>query len=160
MTSNEAEQTKRRSFPVRGLVTLVIVVLLVAVSVLALATIGTTSQISPSDFVTLPTSSLSNKGESVAFLSVGPITAKGVAVGANGYLKTISGQPVAGAKIYAQYYLDGNYRTQTVVTDDNGYFEFHFPMNWTGWLPVTLTYFGDDQHQGITAVVSVSGENL
>jgi hypothetical protein len=94
------------------------------------------------------------------FASVNAITEKGVAVGVKGYLETISGQPVAGAKVYAHYYLDGDYRTQAVSTSDNGYFEIHFPMNWTGWLPVTLTYFGGDQYQGIAVVYSLSGENL
>jgi hypothetical protein len=33
-------------------------------------------------------------------------------------------------------------------------------MNWTGWLLLTLTYFGDEQHQGLEQQFSVSGENL
>lgn len=160
MASNEAEQKKRRGPPVEGLVALVIVVFLVIISAWALVTVGPTSQFPPSEFVTLPTSPLSNKGQGVMFASVSAITEKGVAVGVKGYLETTSGQPVAGANVYAQYYLQGNYRTQAVSTSDNGYFEIHFPMNWTGWLPVTLTSFGDDQHQGITVVYSLSGENL
>lgn len=160
MASNEAEQKKRWGLPVEGLVALVIVVFLVIISAWALVTVGPTSQFPPSEFVTLPTSPLSNKGQGVMFASVSAITEKGVAVGVKGYLETTSGQPVAGANVYAQYYLQGNYRTQAVSTSDNGYFEIHFPMNWTGWLPVTLTSFGDDQHQGITVVYSLSGENL
>jgi len=161
MASNdEAEQTKRRGLPVKGLVALVIVVFLVIVSAWALVTVGPTSQFPPSEFVTLPTSPLSSSGQGVMFASVSAITEKGVAVGVKGYLETISGEPVAGAKVYGHYYLDGDYRTQAVSTSDNGYFEIHFPMNWTGWLPVTLTYFGGDQYQGITVVYSLSGENL
>ncbi|MGD0176271.1 MAG: hypothetical protein ABSC50_05540 [Candidatus Bathyarchaeia archaeon] len=161
MASNdEAEQTNRRGPPVKGLAALVIVVFLVIVSAWALVTVGPTSQFPPLEFVTLPTSPLSSSGQGVMFASVSAITEKGVAVGVKGYLETISGQPVAGAKVYAHYYLDGDYRTQAVSTSDNGYFEIHFPMNWTGWLPVTLTYFGGDQYQGITVVYSLSGENL
>jgi hypothetical protein len=160
MASNdEAEQTRRRGLPVKGLIALIIIVVLVIVSGWALVTVGTT-QLRPSEFVTLPASPLSNKGQVVIFASVSPITEKGVAVGVKGYLETASGQPISGAMVYAQYYLEFNYRTQAVSTGDNGYFEIHFPMNWTGWLPVTLTYFGDNQYQGVTAVYSLSGESL
>ena len=163
MASNdEAEKRneKRRRPSVKGLVALLIVVFLVILSAWALMTVSTTFQIPPSDFVALPTSPLSNKGQGVMFVSTSAITQKGVAVGVKGHLETISGQPVVGAKVYAQYYLQGNYRTQAVATDENGYFEIHFPMNWTGWLPLTLTYFGDDQHQGLKVVYSMSGESI
>ena len=83
-----------------------------------------------------------------------------VAMGVKGYLVTPSGQPVAGASVYVQYYLQGAYRTQVGTTDQNGYFEIHFPMNWTGWLPLTMIYFGDAQHQGVRQTVSLAGENL
>ena len=159
MASNdEAEQRKRPS--VKGLVALLIVVVLVILSAWTLMTVSTTFLIPPSDFVALPTSPLSNKGQGVMFSSASAITQKGVAVGVKGYLETMSGQPVVGAKVYAQYYLEGAYRTQAVATDQNGYFEIHFPMNWTGWLPLTLTYFGDDQHQGLKVVYSMSGESI
>jgi len=94
------------------------------------------------------------------FVSTGAIIQKGEAVGVKGYLETVSGQPVVGAKVYAQYYFEYNYRTQAVATDQNGYFEIHFPMNWTGELPLTLTYFGDDQHEGLKVVYSLSGESI
>lgn len=159
MASNdEAEQRKRPS--VKGLVALLIVVFLVVLSAWTLMTVSTTFQIPPSDFVQLPTSPLSNTGQGVMFVSASAITQKGVAVGVKGYLETMSGQPVVGAKVYAGYYLEGVYRTQTAATDENGYFEIHFPMNWTGWLPLTLTYFGDGQHQGLKVVYSMSGESI
>jgi hypothetical protein len=125
-----------------------------------MVTVSTNSQIPSSDFVTLPTTSISKNGDSVVFTSVSAIGQKGVAVGVQGYVKTLSGSPVAGAKVYMTYYLQGAYRTQVATTDQNGYFEARFPMNWTGWLPATLTYFGDDQHRGLVKVFSVSGENL
>jgi hypothetical protein len=159
-SKDEAEQTKHGRLNIRGLAALVIIVVLVVVSAWALVTVGRTSELPSSEFVTLPASPLSNRGEVVTFTSVTGIAQKGISVGVKGYLETTSGQPVVGAKVYVQYYLDANYRTQAGVTDGNGYFEIHFPMNWTGWLPVTLTYFGDDQHQGTTAAFSVSGENL
>jgi hypothetical protein len=103
---------------------------------------------------------VSKNGEIVKFVSIGAVAQKGVAVGVKGYLETVSGKPVSGAMVYVQYYFQGAYRTQAATTDQNGSFEINFPMNWTGWLPVTLTYFGDGQHQGLTAVFSVSGENI
>jgi len=81
-------------------------------------------------------------------------------MGVSGYVDAISGQPVVGAEVYVQYYLNGGYQTQVSTTDQNGYFEIHFPMNWTGSLPVTFTYFGDDQHQGLILSSSLPGENL
>ncbi|MGO9644138.1 MAG: hypothetical protein ACLPY5_05260, partial [Candidatus Bathyarchaeia archaeon] len=62
--------------------------------------------------------------------------------------------------VYLTYYFEGAYRTQVATTDQNGYFQATFPMNWTGWLPLTVTYFGDSQYRGSTRVVSVAGENL
>jgi hypothetical protein len=92
--------------------------------------------------------------------SVTPIVQNGVTVGVEGYLETSSGQPVSGAQVYAQYYLQNAYRTQVGTTDANGYFQINFPMNWTGWLPLTLTYFGDNQHMGLQQVTSLPGEAL
>jgi hypothetical protein len=96
----------------------------------------------------------------VQFVSVSPVPSSSVAVGVKGYLMTSSGQPVSGAQVYLTYYLQGSYRTQVATTDQNGYFQAVFPMNWTGWLPITLTYFGDNQHQGLTQNFSVTGEGL
>lgn len=158
--ANENEAESRRRFGVKGILTVLIVVLAVALSAWGLATVSKTSQIPPSSFVTLPTTPLSKNGTSVTFDSISAIGEKGVAVGEKGYLRTSSGQPVAGAQVYAQYYLQGEYRTQVATTDQNGYFEMYFPMNWTGWLTVTTIYFGDNQHQGLRIVSSVSGENL
>jgi hypothetical protein len=84
----------------------------------------------------------------------------GVSAGVSGYLVTGSGNPVAGASVYMTYYFQGAYRTEVALTDQTGYFTEHFPMNWTGSLPVTLVYFGDGQDKGIRQVVSVPGENL
>lgn len=157
-SDNEAERRRRPN------VKTILVALIVAISIIAagwvLATVSTASQVPPSDFVTLPTTPLSKTGEGVFFNSVTAIGQKGVAVGVKGYVQTASGKPVAGAKVYATYYLQGAYRTQVATTDENGHFEMRFPMNWTGWLPLALTYFGDDQHQGLTQVFSLSGENL
>ncbi|OFX17699.1 hypothetical protein A3K71_05880 [archaeon RBG_16_50_20] len=156
-SKHEAERGRRPNTQTIALL------LIVALSIVAagwiMVTVSTTSQIPPSDFVTLPTTPLSTKGEKVMFVSVSAVGQKGVAVGVKGYLMTASGAPVVGAKVYMTYYLQGAYRTQVATTDQNGYFEAQFPMNWTGWLPLTLTYFGDDQHQGFTHVFSVSGEN-
>jgi hypothetical protein len=160
MASNDEAEQKRRRPSVKSLVALLVVIVLVILSAWTLTTVSTTFQIPPSSFVALPTSPLSNTGQGVTFSSASAITQKGVAVGVKGYLETMSGQPVVGAKVYAQYYLEGAYRTQAGATDQNGYFEIHFPMNWTGWLPLTLTYFGDDQHQGLKVVYSMSGESI
>jgi hypothetical protein len=159
MASNdEAERRRRPDFKA------MILALVVAVSIIAagwaLVTVATTSQVPPTDFVILPTTPLSKQGEGAFFSSISSIGQKGVAVGVKGYLETISGMHVAGAKVYVTYYLRGEYRTQVTTTDQNGYFEMRFPMNWTGWLPITLTYFGDDQHKGITRALGLSGENL
>jgi hypothetical protein len=155
------ETTERSKLPKTQAI---IVLLILAISIVAagwiMVTVSTTSQIPPSDFVTLPTDPLSTTGGKVRFVSVSAIGQNTVAVGVKGYLTTISGAPVAGAKVYMTYYLQGAYRTQVATTDQNGHFEARFPMNWTGWLPLTLTYFGDEQHQGLTHVFSVSGQNL
>jgi len=157
-SKHEAERGRRPNTQTIALL------LIVALSIVAagwiMVTVSTTSQIPPSDFVTLPTTPLSTKGEKVMVVSVSAVGQKGVAVGVKGYLMTASGAPVAGAKVYMTYYLQGAYRTQVATTDQNGYFEAQFPMNWTGWLPLTLTYFGDEQHQGRTQVSSVSGQNV
>jgi hypothetical protein len=141
------------------LVGLVIAVLIV-LSAFTLVTVSKTFQIPPSDFVTLPSTPVSNTGEVVVLDAVSPIVENSLAVGVQGYLKTASGQPVAGAKVYVQYYLEGAYRTQVGITDSNGFFQIRFPINWTGWLPLTVVYYGDGQHQGLQQVVSLPGENL
>ncbi len=146
-----------------GLQTMLIAVVLVVSVVLAgwvLVTISTAGHIPSSDFVTLPTTILSTQGEKTMFVSVSALQEARVAVGVRGYLQTASGAPVAGVTVYVTYYLQGAYRTQAASTKQDGFFEARFPMNWTGWLPVTLTYFGNGQHQGIRQVFSVSGENL
>jgi len=125
-----------------------------------MVTVSHAFQIQPSDFVTLPSTHLSRSGTVTVFASVTPIVQNGLAVGVEGYLQTASGQPVAGAQVYAQYYLENAYRTQVGTTDSNGYFQINFPMNWTGWLPLTMTYFGDSQHEGLQQAVSLPGENL
>ncbi len=154
----EAKRSSKASY--RSLITVLILVVAIALAAWALVTVSTTSQVPSTDFVTLPNIPLSKTGEQVVFVSVSAITEKDVAIGMKGYLHTISGKPVAGATVYLTYHLRGAYRTQAATADQNGYFEARFPMNWTGWLPVTLTYFGDDQHQGLTQVFNVPGENL
>jgi hypothetical protein len=158
----ESSSNKERSrfLKPQTVVFLLIIALSIAAAGWIMVTVSTNSQIPSSDFVTLPTTPLSKNGDAVVFTSVTAIGQNGVAVGVQGYVKTLSGSPVAGAKVYMTYYLQGAYRTQVATTDQNGYFEARFPMNWTGWLPVTLTYFGDDQHRGLVKVFSVSGENL
>ena len=150
----------RRRINYQSIVLLVIVALVVVASGTALAVVSTTFQIPPSDFVALPSTPRSTSGIVAGFSQVSPIVIRGAAVGVKGYLLTSSGSPVAGASVFMTYYLEGSYRTQVAVTDANGYFEARFPMNWTGWLPLTLAYFGDAQHKGLTQIVSLSGENL
>ena len=158
-SKHDAEPRKR--FKTQSIVILLIVVVAVVVAGWALVTVSTTSDVPVSDFVTLPTAQLSTSGGQTKFVSISAIGQRGgVAVGVKGYLQFVSGSPVGGAKVYMTYYLRGAYRTQVATTDQNGYFQASFPMNWTGWLPITLTYFGDDQHQGLAQVFSVSGENL
>lgn len=159
MASNEGEIRRRRP-GVKGIVALLVLVILVLLSAWALVTVSNISQIPPSTFVNLPTTPLSNGGQHVMLVSISTISQKGVAVGVKGYLDTTSGQPVVGAKIYVQYYLNGAYQTQVSTTGQDGYFEIHFPMNWTGSLPVTFTYFGDDQYQGLRLNSSLPGEGL
>jgi hypothetical protein len=132
----------------------------VVLSAFALVTVSSAFKISPSNFVSLPAAPVSKTGQVVTLDSVSTIVENNLAVGVQGYLKTASGQPVAGANVYVQYYLQGAYRTQVGITDSNGHFQIRFPMNWTGWLPLTITYFGDTQHQGVQQLVSLPGENL
>lgn len=157
-SSNNKERS--RSLKPQTVVFLLIIALSIAAAGWIMVTVSTNSQIPSSDFVTLPTTPLSKSGVVVVFTLVSAIGQKSVAVGVQGSVKTLSGAPVVGAKVYMTYYLQGAYRTQVATTDQNGHFEARFPMNWTGWLPVTVTYFGDDQHQGLAKVFSVSGENL
>jgi hypothetical protein len=150
----------RRPLNRKSIFMLVVVLVCVVASGWALVTVSHAFQILPSDFVTFPSTPLSRTGTVTVFTSVVPIVQNGVTVGVEGYLQTASGQPVTGAQVYAQYYLESAYRNQVGTTDSNGYFEIHFPMNWTGWLPLTLTYFGDSQHEGLQQLVSLPGENL
>jgi len=156
--NDEAEQRRRMSGQT------VILILVVVISIVAagwtLVTVSTRSEIPSSDLVSLPTTPLSSRGEQMMFVEVTTVAQKGVAVGVRGYLRTVSGAPVAGATVYFTYFLDSKYRTQAATTDQNGCFQVYFPMNWTGWLPLSLTYFGDEQHQGLEQQFSVSGENL
>ena len=137
-----------------------VVVVLVVLSAFALVTVTRTFEIRPSDFVTMPTTPVSKTGTVVLLSSVSPMVENNLAVGVQGYLTTALGQPVAGASVYVQYYLEGSFRTQVGITDSNGFFQIHFPINWTGWLPLTIVYFGDTQHQGVQQLVSLPGENL
>lgn len=138
---------------------IIAVVLAIIVTGWALVTVSSTLP-PPTDFVTLPDTPLSKSGLAVTFTKISPVTANGVSVGVSGYLVTSSGDPVSGASVYMTYYFQGSYRTEVATTDQNGYFTEHFPMNWTGSLPLTLVYFGDGQHKGTKQVVEVSGENL
>jgi hypothetical protein len=155
---NEAEPGRSRP-RLQDVIPLVLVVILIVLAGWALVTVGGRSQIPSSDFVKLPTTQLSSKGEKVVFVSVSNIAQNGIAVGVDGYLKTASGAPVTGAKVYMTYFLQGSYRTQVATTDQNGHFEARFPMNWTGGLLLTLTYFGDDQHQGLAQAFSIPGDS-
>jgi hypothetical protein len=137
-----------------------IVVVAVIVSGFAMVTVSRAFETPPSDFVTLPTTPISKTGEVAVFDSVAPIEKGSLNVGVTGYLETASGQPVAGANVYVQYYFEGAYRTQVGTTDANGLFVIQFPFNWTGWLSLTMIYFGDGQHQGVQQVVSLQGESL
>jgi len=137
-----------------------VVVVLVVLSAFALVTVTRTFEIRPSDFVTMPATPVSKTGTVVMLTSVSPIVENNLAVGVQGYLTTALGQPVVGASVYVQYYLEGSFRTQVGITDSNGFFQVHFPINWTGWLPLTIVYFGDTQHQGVQQLVSLPGENL
>jgi hypothetical protein len=138
----------------------VVIAVLVVLTALTMVTVSRTFEVRPSDFVTLPTTSVSKTGEVVTFNSVSSMVQNNLAAGVQGYLETSSGQPVVGANVYAEYYFEGAYRTQVGVTDSNGFFQIHFPMNWTGWLPLTMVYFGDSQHQGLQQIFSLPGESL
>ena len=158
--ANEAETGMGSRFNAKNVSILAVILLAVIVSGWALVTVSRAFQIPPSDFVTMPTTPLSRSGAVTKLVSVVSIVQNGVTVGVTGYLQSASGQAVSGAQVYAQYYLEGAYRTQVTTTDANGYFEIHFPMNWTGWLPLTLVYFGNGQHEGIQQIFSLPGEPL
>lgn len=137
-TKDDAEPKKRLT--AQTIMILLIVVVSIVVAGWALVTVSTTSDVPVSDFVTLPTAQLSTTGDQTKFVSISAVGQRGgVAVGVKGYLQTLSGAPVAGAKVYMTYYLRGAYRTQVATTDQNGYFQARFPMNWTGWLPCQPT---------------------
>jgi hypothetical protein len=154
--NDDAERQRRTSY--QSVLMIAVIVISIIGAGWILVTVSTASQVPSSDFVTLPNRALSNKGDLVKFVGLTAISQKGVAVGVKGYLRTASGAPVAGATIYLTYFLDFSYRTQVTTTDQNGYFQVYFPMNWTGWLPLNATYFGDDQHQGQKQDFSISGE--
>ena len=156
-SKDEAVQASRKP-RVQSIILLVLVVVLAVLAGWAFVVVGNGSQVPSSDFVTLPTAHLSTQGDKVIFVSVSGVTQKSLTVGIEGYLKTASGAPVMGAKVYITYYLQGLYRTQVATTDQNGYFAAQFPMNWTGSLDTTLTYFGDSQHKGLSQLFSVAGE--
>jgi hypothetical protein len=160
MENKDETKARHRKPSVQSIILLLIVAISIVLAGWALVVVSTNFQISPADFVALPNTPLSTQGSKVVFVSVaGVFSQKSLADGVKGYLMTSTGAPVAGVKVYLTYYLEGAYRTQVVTTGQNGYFEAHFPMNWTGWLPVTLIYFGDGQHQGIAQIASVSGES-
>ncbi len=159
MESKDETKERRRKPRVQSIILLLIVLISIVLAGWALVVVSTSFQIPPGDFVALPNTPPSTQGSKVAFVSVAGVSQKGLSVGVKGYLRSSTGAPVAGVKVYMTYYLEGSYRTQVVTTGQDGYFEAHFPMNWTGWLPVTLTYFGDGQHQGIAQTASVSGES-
>ena len=161
--ANLHETGKRRTVNRKTVLIAIIVILSVIATGYAMVTVSGTFEafeMRPSVFITLPATPVSKTGEVVVFDSVATATQGNLAVGVQGYLETASGQPVSGANVYVQYYFEGAYRTQVVTTDQNGYFEIHFPMNWTGWLQLTIIYFGDGQHQGLQQIFSLQGENL
>ena len=158
MTVENQSNTKRGRVGAQSLA-LIVVVLVIIITGWVLVTVSSTLP-PPSDFVTLPNTPLSKSGQAVTFVTISPVMTNGVSAGVSGYLVTGSGNPVAGASVYMTYYFQGSYRTEMATTDQNGYFSEHFPMNWTGSLPLTLTYFGDNQNRGIRQVVTVEGENL
>ena len=158
MESRDETKERHRTIRVQSVILLLIIAISIVLAGWALVVVSSHFQIPQGDFVALPNTPLSTQGSNVVFVSVTGVSQKGLSDGVQGYLMTSTGAPVAGAKVYLTYYLEGIYRTQVVTTSQNGSFEAHFPMNWTGWLPVTLTYFGDSQHQGIVQTASVSGE--
>jgi len=158
MTVENQSNTKRGRVGAQSLA-LIVVVLVIIITGWVLVTVSSTLP-PPSDFVTLPNTPLSKSGQAVTFATISPVMTNGVAAGVSGYLVTGSGNPVTGASVYMTYYFQGSYRTEVAVTDQSGYFTEHFPMNWTGSLPVSLVYFGDGQHKGFKQVVTVPGENL
>jgi len=157
--ADAAEAGKRRANKQTIFLWFIVVVLIVLTAV-AMVAVSRTFELRPTDFVTMPTTPVSKTGTVVVLSSVSTITENNLAVGVQGYLMTSSGQPVAGASVYVRYYLEGSYRTQVGTTDSNGFFQIHFPINWTGWLPMTITYFGDTQHQGVQQLFTLPGENL
>jgi len=160
MTSEKQSNSSRAR--IQYIAFILLAVICVAVVGVTLVIVNSTFQWKASDFTVLPSNSLSTSGTAVTFVNVQPITHSkhDVAVGVQGYLQTGSGSPVAGAQVFFTYFFEGAYRTQVATTDQNGYFQITFPMNWTGWLPITVTYFGDSQHRGLTRILSVAGESL
>jgi hypothetical protein len=141
-------------------VILLVVAMLATLSGWAIVVVRGADRIPTSDFVTIPTEIISKQGVQTAFQNVTTIFRSGLAVGVMGYLLTSSGTPIANAQVYMTYYYEFAYRNQITTTDQNGFFEVIFPMNWTGWLPLTITYFGGSQYRGLKQVFSLAGEGL
>jgi len=160
--TTEKQLSQKREFVVsmRTIGLAAVVVLAIVISGWALVTVSTTFQAPTSDFVTLPAAPLSKSGVGVTFSGISTVMSNGLAAGVSGYLISSSGSPVANGSVYMTYYFQGSYRTQVATTDQNGYFDASFPMNWTGSLPLTLTYFGDAQHKGLVQVFSIAGQAL
>lgn len=158
--TTEKQPSPRQGVGIGSIGLVVVVVLAVVISGWTLVTVSTAFQAPASDFVTLPDTQLSKAGVGVMFSGISTIMSHGLAAGVSGYLATSSGSPIAKASVYMTYFFQGSYRTQVATTDQNGYFEASFPMNWTGSLPLTLTYFGDAQHKGLSQVFGIPGQVL
>jgi len=159
-TMTEKQPSPKQGLGTRSVGLVALVVLAIIISGWTLVTVSTTFQAPSSDFIALPNTPLSKSGVGVMFSNVYTVMSHGLAAGVSGYLVASSGSPIAKATVYMTYYFQGSYRTEVATTDQNGYFEASFPMNWTGSLPLTLTYFGDAQHRGLSQVFSVPGQAL
>jgi len=153
---------KKRRLSYKSVALVLCVVAVTALTAWGLVTVSTASiypqGLQPtSAFVTLPNSTLSKNGTAVRFTSVSAV-ASGDVMAVRGYLLTSSGSPIAGANVYFTYFVYGAYKTQMGLTDQNGFFQVPFPINWTGWLPLTLTYFGDSKDNGLTQHFELFGE--
>jgi hypothetical protein len=156
---NKRETVEKTRWPsVQSTILLIVLAISIVVVGWVLVDVSTHSQVPSSDFVTLPITPLSTQGGSVVFASVSGVPQGNLIVGVQGYVRTPTGTPVTGVQVYMTYYLQGSYRTQVATSDQNGHFQALFPMNWTGWLSIKLTYFGDSQHQGLTQSFSIPGE--
>lgn len=158
MSQNGAQ---RRRIPLRRTTIMLFgIVVLAVLAGWAMTVVRGTSGLPSRDFVSMPATALSSRGTATVLQNVGTIFESGLAVGVSGYLLTTSGKPVAAANVYVRYYYEFAYRTMVTATNQDGFFEILFPMNWTGWLPLTAVYFGDSQYQGVQQVFSLPGKNL